>query len=274
MTSDTYDKGEPPVTSSAHHKPETTTKPQRKSRRKPAARVFRSTDAANGGQPTKPGSRSLWKPHYVKVCKRLASAGLTDEEMAAHLGVGATTFDDWKARYPELLKVLKVGKEIADERVVRSLYRRALGYSVTAQKPFVDKFGVEHVVDHVEHVEPDVVAGIFWLKNRRPEEWRDRINVDVRGIPTPDDMRRVRNRLEAEDRDREAKGLPALDRRPTYNAWGGKIDWDGVEAITAPKPVEMSPWDIALRPDTRLLEFTPAIASPVPGISTEGDSDL
>jgi hypothetical protein len=151
----------------------------------------------------------LFKPIYIRMCKRLASAGLTDDEMAAHLGVASSTFDDWKARYPALLKVLKLGKASADNRVERSLYRRALGYTVKAQKPFVDKFGDEHVVEHLEHVEPDTTAAIFFLKNRRPDMWRDRMEHSLFAPTTPDQLKQAWARVESVNGKRDKQAAPA-----------------------------------------------------------------
>jgi hypothetical protein len=68
---------------------------------------------------------------------------------------------------------LKVGKAEADNRVERSLYESANGYSYDAVKIFCDKNGNVIKVPYVEHVPPDVTACIFWLKNRDPEHWRD-----------------------------------------------------------------------------------------------------
>jgi hypothetical protein len=67
----------------------------------------------------------------------------------------------------------KDGKEEADKRVERSLCNRAISYSYDAEKIFCDKNGKVTRVPYVEHVPPDVTACIFWLKNRKPPEWRD-----------------------------------------------------------------------------------------------------
>jgi hypothetical protein len=93
--------------------------------------------------------------------------------LALIFGVGEATIDNWKAQHPEFLGSLKHGKEAADARVERSLYQRATGYSFNSEKIFCNKEGEVTRVPIVEHVPPDVTAQIFWLKNRKPSEWRD-----------------------------------------------------------------------------------------------------
>jgi hypothetical protein len=73
----------------------------------------------------------------------------------------------------DFLGSLKAGKEEADDRVERSLYSRAVGYSFNSEKIFCNKDGEVTRVPIVEHVPPDVTAQIFWLKNRDPAHWRD-----------------------------------------------------------------------------------------------------
>jgi hypothetical protein len=71
------------------------------------------------------------------------------------------------------------GKAEADDRVERSLYSRAVGYSFNSEKIFCNKDGEVTRVPYVEHVPPDVTACIFWLKNRDPAHWRDAWQLDA-----------------------------------------------------------------------------------------------
>jgi hypothetical protein len=119
------------------------------------------------------GRPSKFKPDMVEQARKLALLGATDREMADFFEVAESTFYLWKLEHPELSEALKVGKEAADGRVEQSLYRRALGYSHDAVK--IIQVGGEVVnAPYVEHYPPDTTAAIFWLKNRRPAEWRDR----------------------------------------------------------------------------------------------------
>jgi hypothetical protein len=78
------------------------------------------------------------------------------------------------AKHPQFGEALKLGKKEADQRVERSLYQKAVGYSYDAVKIFMPTGAKKPViVPYLEHVPPDVTAGIFWSKNRRPDRWRD-----------------------------------------------------------------------------------------------------
>jgi hypothetical protein len=78
------------------------------------------------------------------------------------------------ARFPEFVAALKLGKKESDERVERSLYNRAIGYSYDAVKIFLPYGSTTPIyAPYVEHVPPDTTAAIFWLKNRDPARWRD-----------------------------------------------------------------------------------------------------
>ena len=116
---------------------------------------------------------TLFKQSYVEQARKLAQLGATDREIASFFEVTEQTINNWKLSHPEFFESLKVGKEMADERVVQSLYRRALGYSYDAVKIFMPAGKDEPVyAPYVEHNPPDTSAMIFWLKNRRSSEWR------------------------------------------------------------------------------------------------------
>lgn len=127
-----------------------------------------------------------------------ARNGLTDEQIAKNLGIGLTTFYKYKKEHSELSEALKKGKEVIDFEVENALLKRALGYEyeeVTKErilkkdeqgKPLTDIHGFpiyEMVVTKTvkKEVIPDTTAQIFWLKNRKPEEWRDKQNIEHSG---------------------------------------------------------------------------------------------
>lgn len=124
------------------------------------------------------GRPSSFKPEYVEQARKLAELGATDREAAQFFKVNEATLNRWKHTYPEFCESLKVGKATADDRVEQSLYRKATGYSFDSEKIFCNE-GVVTRVKLVEHVPPSDTAAIFWLKNRRPEEWRDKTDVDL-----------------------------------------------------------------------------------------------
>lgn len=127
-----------------------------------------------GGRPTK------YKSEFVKQAEKLAGLGATDREIGEFFEVDEDTIRRWKHVHPEFCGALKVGKEPADQRVEQSLYRRATGYTFNAEK-IMQYEGAEVRIPYVEHVPPDTTACIFWLKNRRPDLWRDKVDQNVTG---------------------------------------------------------------------------------------------
>lgn len=107
-----------------------------------------------------------------------AKLGATDKEIAKAIDVTEQTLNNWKTDHPEFFESLKRAKEIADQEVVRSLFERATGYNFASMK-IMQYEGCPVIVHHVEHVPPDVTAGIFWLKNRQPDQWRDKVEHNV-----------------------------------------------------------------------------------------------
>lgn len=112
--------------------------------------------------------------------------GLSNEQIAHNMGISLTTLKDWKNKYPPILSALKKGKEVVDLEVENALLKSALGHTVKIKKPIKirtekqlkDKGKI--VEEHIEYIEeetyipPSNVAQIFWLKNRKPEMWRDK----------------------------------------------------------------------------------------------------
>lgn len=124
---------------------------------------------ANRGRP------SLYSPELVLKAVDLAYAGKTDAQIASSLEIGLTTLLRWKEEHPDFRSALKKAKDISDDQVEATLRERAMGYSHKAVKFFYDaKRGEVISQEYTEHYPPDVTACIFWLKNRRPELWRDR----------------------------------------------------------------------------------------------------
>lgn len=122
------------------------------------------------------GRPSKFKAEYVEQAMKLAHLGATDREAADFFEVDEATIHRWKHTHPEFCESLRVGKEAADARVEQSLYRRALGYSHDATKFNVVE-GVVVATPYVEQYAPDTTAAIFWLKNRKPADWRDKQDI-------------------------------------------------------------------------------------------------
>lgn len=114
-----------------------------------------------------------------------ARNGLTDEQIASNMGITRAALYNWKKKYVDIFDALKRGKEIVDIQVENALYKSALGYQfteITKERTYNDKTETyEFVVtkEVVKEVQPNTTAQIFWLKNRKPVEWRDRKDIDA-----------------------------------------------------------------------------------------------
>ena len=84
-----------------------------------------------------------------------ARDGLTDEQISHNMGISTTTLYEWKKKYPEIADTLKKTKEVVDRQVENALFKKAC--------------------------EGDTTAMIFWLKNRRPNDWRDKRETALSG---------------------------------------------------------------------------------------------
>lgn len=122
------------------------------------------------------GKYEKWiTPEGLTLLEGWARDGLTDEQIAHNMGVSRKTLAEWKKKYSDIGDTLKKGKEVVDYEVENALLKKALGYKVKEQK-FIngELFEIER------EIPPDTTAQIFWLKNRRPDKWRDKVeNVNV-----------------------------------------------------------------------------------------------
>lgn len=142
------------------------------------------------------GRPTDYKPEYAEQARKLCELGATDRDVAHFFDVDERTINRWKHVHPEFCQSLTVGKEAADARVEQSLYRKATGYSFDAEKIFHSD-GVITRADYIEHVPPSDTAAIFWLKNRKPAEWRDKVDLE-HGITS--DLAAVLARIDGESR--------------------------------------------------------------------------
>ena len=113
-----------------------------------------------------------------EVARGLANLDHTDDNIASLMGIDRATLYRWKEDHPELCDALKKGKEHADKEVESALLKRALGYSyeetTVIGRPGKDgKLVPQEVKKSTKQSRPNVTACIFWLKNRRPDLWRD-----------------------------------------------------------------------------------------------------
>lgn len=117
-----------------------------------------------------------------------ARDGLTDKQIAKNCSCSLSAFKEWKKRFPELAEALRKGKDVVDREVENALYKSAVGYVQTLRKPVKIRI-VEYdpatgkkvselerwiTVEEEVLVPAQVTAQIFWLKNRKPDLWRER----------------------------------------------------------------------------------------------------
>lgn len=143
------------------------------------------TQKIDESEKKKRGRKSLYQEEYANQALKLCLLGATDKELAEFFSVSEQTLNKWKKDFPEFLESLKKGKSIADANVASKLYNRAIGYDYE-EKHYETKQPKKDVPPELveakrirKHVPADTTAAIFWLKNRQPEKWRDRKEVDA-----------------------------------------------------------------------------------------------
>lgn len=125
----------------------------------------------------------------------LCEKGCTDVEMCNFFGVCEKTWNVWKEKHPEFYAVLQEAKSVADSEVERSLFERAKGYVHPEEKIFCTD-GMIVRADTIKHYPPDPTSCIFWLKNRQPDRWRDKQEVEHSGeVSLSDALAKARERL-------------------------------------------------------------------------------
>lgn len=156
-----------------------------------------AADRAFGLAPDDPadkgGRPSSYQPEYAEQARKLCELGATDIEIADFFEVSDRTVYRWQLKYPDFCQALKAGKDAADDRVERSLYHKATGYTFESEKIFNYQGEIVRASTR-EHVPPDTVSMIFWLKNRRPEQWRDKTEHVIRheiSQMSDDDLARI-----------------------------------------------------------------------------------
>lgn len=129
-------------------------------------------------EPRGPGRPSLYKPEYATQAEKLCRLGATDIDLADFFGVTTRTIERWRAQFEDFCRAVTMGKDFADDNVERSLYKKAVGYEQEAVK-IMQYEGSPVVIPYREKIAPDTGAAIFWLKNRRKDQWRDRIEQET-----------------------------------------------------------------------------------------------
>ena len=144
------------------------------------------------------GKYQEWlEPEGLLKIEGWARDGLTEEQIAHNMGIGYSTLQAWKNEHQDILDTLKRGKEVVDRQVENALLKRALGYEY---EEISEKYELGILTERKvtkKQVVPDTTAQIFWLKNRKPADWRDKPDGEseqggitiVNNIPRPDNSK-------------------------------------------------------------------------------------
>ena len=129
-------------------------------------------------------------PDGLTTVQGFARDGLTDEQIASKMGISLSTYYEWQNKYPELSDAIKKGKAPVDIEVENALLKRALGYDYEEVVTEIEEIPAwkgpdgqqiirqkKHVRKITKHQPGEVAAQIFWLKNRRPGRWREKIEA-------------------------------------------------------------------------------------------------
>ena len=147
---------------------------------------------AKAGQPTKYNDRIL------EQAEKLCVLGATDSDLADFFKVCEATINNWKHDHSKFLESIKRGKDKFDsEKIEGALRHRALGFDHDEEKVFCN---MGHITTHncTKHYPPDTTALIFWLKNRNPDRWRDRQEIDHQSSDGSMSPKATKNELKAE----------------------------------------------------------------------------
>ena len=140
-------------------------------------------------RPAKRGCKSKWESHVksrLTTIKMWRQGGVIEKDICINLGISHQALAVYKRAHPELLEVLRTGKEDATAKVVDALFKRAIGYEYEEEKTVGTKQkGKDLVIGRIEktkkQVAPDVVAQMFYLQNRCSDRWRDRRHHELTG---------------------------------------------------------------------------------------------
>jgi hypothetical protein len=122
---------------------------------------------------TSPGRPTFYRPDYCDLAREHCLLGATNAELADVFDVAPRTIDNWIASHSDFAAAVREGRRRADAKVAASLYARAIGFEHKVERMFLCRGEPKSFTVTVTHP-PDTQACIFWLRNRRRGDWRDR----------------------------------------------------------------------------------------------------
>jgi hypothetical protein len=169
------------------------------------------------------GKPTDYRPEYCSLAKQLYDEGAIDAEVADVLRVTVTCIRRWKVRYPDFGKAAAIGKKTADDRVERTLFEKANGFALPATKiefkrvvtTKPDGSVIETyepmIYEYLEYLPPSDAAIRMWLMNRRPDQWRERVDHNL-SIDPNSPFERMMRRIDGESRRLPPGNDPDADR--------------------------------------------------------------
>jgi transposase len=125
-----------------------------------------------------------------------ARDGLNNEQIAHNMGIAVATLYEWQDKYKDFSEALKKGKEVVDREVENSLLKSARGYYYEEETIVELPDGRQETRKVKRYAQPNTTAQIFWLKNRRPNDWRDKREVEMSGsLGISDAISKARERM-------------------------------------------------------------------------------
>lgn len=179
-------------------KPAKLEKPRKSDRKKAIAMAEAVHNVLEAVQNGTMGRPTDYRPEYAVLAEKLCllNVGVTDKDLADFFEVCEKTINNWKNAHPEFLQSIRAGKTLADANVAHALYRRATGATFIIEKEVKRKV-IEYdpanpgkklseeefieVVPLIQEAPPDPTAAKYWLNNRDPERWRERVEA----VPPP-----------------------------------------------------------------------------------------
>lgn len=135
-------------------------------------------------------------PEGLTKVQGWARDGLTNEQIAHNIGISGVTFYSWQKKYPDFAEALKKGKEVVDIEVENALLKSAKGYYYDEETVVELPDGRKETRTLKKYAQPNTTAQIFWLKNRRPNDWRDKREVEMSGsLGISDAISKARERM-------------------------------------------------------------------------------
>lgn len=142
-----------------------------------------------------------------------ARDGLTTDQIAMKMGCHPATLYRWQNLHNEIYEALKRGKEVVDRQVEQSLLKSALGHEYEEVKTYIEETAggkKKRIEKTKKYIPPNSTAQIFWLKNRKPDEWREKQNIEYNGnvnskidlsTLSQDDLVKLANMSDHDDKD-------------------------------------------------------------------------